>query len=44
MKGKRFRGDPAQIELLSHREIALVYGTAAQHKNPPSTYTFEPGD
>jgi hypothetical protein len=42
--GKRFRGNPAQIELLPHREVALVYGTAAQQKNPPSTYNFQPGD
>lgn len=42
--GRRFRGNPAQIELLSHRQIALVYGTAAQQKNPPSTYKFPRGE
>lgn len=42
--GKRFRGNPAQIELLPRRQIALVFGTAAQQKNPPAKYDFQPGD
>lgn len=42
--GKRYTGDPAQIELLGRREIALVFGTPAQQKNPPSSYKFPAGD
>lgn len=42
--GKRYTGDPARIELLSRRQIALVFGTAAQQRNPPSSYKFPAGD
>jgi hypothetical protein len=41
--GKRVTGDPAQIELRAHREIALVFGGAGT--NPiPSRYTFPDGE
>lgn len=42
--GKRFDGDPARIELLAHRQIALLFGTRDQQANPPSTYTFPAGE
>lgn len=40
VNGKKFTGNPAQIELLEHREIALVFGTPDQQKNPPSTFDW----
>jgi hypothetical protein len=40
INGKQFTGNPAQIELKEHREIALVFGTADQQKNPPSSFDF----
>jgi hypothetical protein len=42
--GKRFNGDPARIELLPHRQIALLYGTPAQQQDPPSSYDFAAGE
>lgn len=42
--GKRFNGDPARIELKPHRQIALLFGTAAQQQDPPASYDFPPGD
>lgn len=42
--GKRYRGDPARIELLGRRDIALLYGTAARQQNPPASYKFGPGE
>jgi hypothetical protein len=42
--GKQFTGDPADIELRSHEEIALVYGPADSPVQPPSTYDFPPGE
>jgi len=42
--GKRFNGDPARIELLAHRQIALLFGTRDQQANPPSTYNFPAGE
>jgi hypothetical protein len=44
VNGKLFSGDPATITLAAHDEIALVYGTAAQQANPPSSYTFPAGE
>ena len=35
--GARFTGDPADIELTPHRQVALQYGTPAQQAPPPST-------
>lgn len=42
--GKRFDGDPARIELLAHRQIALLFGSRDQQVNPPSTYSFPAGE
>lgn len=42
--GKRFRGDPARIELLPHRQIALLYGTPKQQVDPPARYDFPAGE
>jgi hypothetical protein len=41
--GKQATGDPKQIELLPHREIALVFGPAGQHVTVPSSYQFPDG-
>jgi hypothetical protein len=43
VNGKPYDGDPAGIILHAHDEIAVVYGTAAQRQNPPSTYKFAAG-
>ena len=42
--GKQVSGDPGQIELLPHREIALVFGPADQHVQVPSSYQFPSGE
>jgi hypothetical protein len=42
--GKRFTGDPADIELLPHEEIALVYGPADSPLPPPASYDFPSGE
>ena len=42
--GKQVSGDPGQIELLPHREIALVFGPADQHVPVPSSYQFPAGE
>lgn len=42
--GKKVSGDPAEIELLPHREIALVYGSPDQKVDVPSTYDFPAGE
>lgn len=42
--GKLYTGDPARIELTAHREVALTFGTAAERKNPPRSYTFPSGE
>lgn len=42
--GKRVTGDPAAIELTPHREIALVYGDAANASvKVPKSYDFPSG-
>lgn len=38
--GKPVGGNPADIRLAAHQEIALVYGPAGQQVNVPSTYAF----
>jgi hypothetical protein len=40
--GKPVTGNPADIELTPHREIALVYGPAGQKVNVPTAYDFPP--
>lgn len=42
--GKPVTGNPAQIELLGHRQIALVYGKAGQKVDVPSSYAFAEGE
>lgn len=42
--GKQQTGDPAAIELLSHREIALVYGPAGAKVDVPKSYAFQSGE
>lgn len=42
--GKKQTGDPATIELLPHREIALLYGPAGAKVNIPASYKFEQGE
>ncbi|MGH3391482.1 MAG: hypothetical protein ACRDOO_21650 [Actinomadura sp.] len=44
VNGKKQTGDPASIELLPRRQIALVYGPANAKVNIPSSYTFEQGE
>jgi hypothetical protein len=44
VNGKPVAGNPAAITMNAHDEIALVYGTAAQQKNPPSSYSFTAGE
>jgi hypothetical protein len=42
VNGKRHRGNPANIALTSHEEIALVIGTPP--RSVPSTYAFPPDE
>src|SRR4051812_39435172 len=45
VNGKPFSGDPSGIELASHQEIVVAYGTAAQTPKPvPASFAFPPGD
>jgi hypothetical protein len=44
VNGKPIAGDPSKIDLASHQEIVLAYGTAAQMPKPlPSRYSFPAG-
>jgi hypothetical protein len=44
VNGKPFAGDPAAIELASHQELVVAYGTNAQLPKPvPARYRFPPG-
>lgn len=38
--GKPVRGNPADIRIAAHQEIAVVYGPAGQKVNVPSSYAF----
>lgn len=42
--GELVQGDPADIELQPHREIALVYGAADAEVDVPASFDFEPGE
>jgi hypothetical protein len=42
--GKRVSGDPAEIRLTKHEEIALVYGDRNAKTTIPKSYTFPQGD
>ena len=44
VNGKAHRGNPASVILGAHDEIALVYGTAEQQRNPPASYAFDSGE
>lgn len=44
VNGSRVAGDPGQIELEPHEEIALVYGTAGSVPQIPKSYTFPEGE
>lgn len=43
VNGKVQNGDPANVVLSAHDEIAIVYGTAAQQTNVPSSYQWTNG-
>ena len=43
VNGSLHDGDPAGIVLAAHDEIAIVYGTDAQQKDPPHTYQWGNG-
>lgn len=42
--GKKVSGNPADIALVAHREIALVYGSPSQKVDVPSSYAFPAGE
>lgn len=42
--GELVPGNPADIELLSHRQIALVYGPADQEVDVPDSFEFAEGE
>ncbi|WP_205855854.1 hypothetical protein [Phytoactinopolyspora endophytica] len=42
--GKLVSGDPADIELLSHRQIALVYGPPDEDVDVPDSFDFAEGE
>jgi hypothetical protein len=45
VNGKPLRGDPGKINLASHQEIVIAYGTPAQMPKPvPASYSFGPGE
>jgi hypothetical protein len=45
VNGKGLKGDPAKIDLASHQEIVIAYGSAAQMPKPvPSSYSFPAGE
>ncbi len=42
VNGEQYAGDPADITLESHQEIALVFGPATPTPDIPRSYTFPP--
>lgn len=44
VNGKRYSGDPTQLVLAKHQEIAIEYGAAGHLPKPPASYPFPPGD
>jgi hypothetical protein len=45
VNGKPLSGDPAKVDLASHQEFVIAYGTPAQMPKPvPSRYAFPPGE
>lgn len=43
VNGKRYAGDPNQIVLTKHAEIAIEYGAKGSLPPPPSSYVFQGG-
>jgi hypothetical protein len=43
INGKLYAGNPAEIVLAAHDEIAIVYGSDAQQTNVPSSYQWTNG-
>jgi hypothetical protein len=41
--GQPYTGDPRQLALTAHEEIAVVYGPAGHLPTPPSSYSFPSG-
>jgi len=41
--GRRSTGDPTQLVLKKHQEIAVEYGDAGKLPTPPSSYSFPSG-
>jgi len=44
LDGQPYTGDPTQIELKAHQEIAIVYGALPTGPTPPASFTFDPGE
>lgn len=42
--GELYQGNPAGIELTSHRQIALVYGPEDAEVDVPASFEFAPGE
>lgn len=40
VNGKPVTGNPAQLRLAAHQEIAIVYGPTTEHVNVPTSYAF----
>lgn len=43
VNGTAWSGDPRQIQLTAHQEIAIVYGTLPSGTTPPASYNFPAG-
>lgn len=43
VNGQRVPGDPAQLRLRPHQQIALVFGPAGHEVDVPANYDFPPG-
>jgi hypothetical protein len=44
VNGQRYDGDPTQIVLKKHEEIAIEFGPTGKLPRPPSRYSFPSGD
>jgi len=43
VNGQRYSGDPTQLILKAHQEIAIEYGDSGKLPKPPSSYAFPSG-
>ncbi|NUQ99668.1 MAG: hypothetical protein HOY79_24985 [Streptomyces sp.] len=43
VNGKQLNGDPASLKLVAHDEIAIVYGTAGEKVQVPTSYNWPQG-